>query len=285
MFTIGIGIGIRIGSQPPIPKVKFDLLENGLDFITEAVIAINATSNNKKLKYSIIHLCSGVELIFKEVLRNKDWRLLFQEPKEAKPEQLQSGDFESVKFNKLIARLECECKIKFSDDDKKLLDELRIKRNKIEHFKMDEKVSAIKSLCSKTLNFLIPFLDHNIDITKVSPASKRYIQMLPKELAKFNSFVSMRNDLIRSRFNKKASDGYILMKCPNCLQPALYNDAHLKCLFCNFTDNAVNLTREINRTFNGDNPALTKICDHCSSPTLVKCDDKIICLTCKKTNG
>lgn len=284
MFIIGIGIGIGIGNRPPIPKVRFDLLENGLDFITEAVIAINTTSNNKKLKYSIIHLCSGVELIFKEVIRNKDWRLLFQEPKEAKPEHLQSGDFESVKFNKLIARLECECKIKFSEDDKKLLDELRIKRNKIEHFKMDEKVSAIKSLCSKTLNFLILFIDHNIDITKVSPTSRRYIQTLPKELAKFNSFVSMRNELIRPRFNKKLSDGYILMRCPNCLQPALFNDAHLKCLFCNYTETPANLTREINRTFNGDNPTLTKTCNQCSASTLVKWDDKIVCLTCKRIN-
>lgn len=284
MFTIGIGIGIRIGNHPPIPKVRFDLLENGLDFITEAVVAINATSNNKKLKYSIIHLCSGVELIFKEVIRNKDWRLLFQEPKEAKLEHLQSGDFESVKFNKLIARLECECKIKFSEDDKKLLDELRIKRNKIEHFKMDEKVSAIKSLCSKTLNFLIFFIDQNIDIIKVSPTSRRYIQTLPKELAKFNSFVSMRNELIKTRFSKKVSEGYILMRCPNCLQQALFNDAHLKCLFCNYTDTPVNLTREINRTFNGDNPTLTKICNHCSTSTLVKCDDKIVCLTCKNIN-
>jgi hypothetical protein len=287
MFTIGIGfgIGIGIGRRHPIPKVRFDLLENGLDFITEAVIAINTTSNNKKLKYSIIHLCSGVELIFKEVIRNKDWRLLFQEPKEAKPEHLQSGDFESVKFNKLIGRLECDCKVKLSDDDKKLLDELRIKRNKIEHFKMDEKVSAIKSLCSKTLNFLIPFLDQNIDLTQASPTSRRYIQTLPRELAKFNSFVSMRNELIRPRFNKKVSDGYIPLRCPNCLQSTLFNDSHLKCLFCNYTDSVVNLTREINRTFNGDNPILTKTCDNCSSATLVEYDEKIICLTCKQTKN
>ena len=281
MFTIGISIGIRIGNNPPIPKVKFDLLENGLDFITEAVVAINTTANNKKLKYSIIHLCSGIELIFKEILRNKDWKLLFQEPNEAKLEQLQSGDFESVKFNKLIARLECECKVKFQDDDKKLLDELRIKRNKIEHFKMDEKVSAIKSICSKTLNLLIPFIDQNIDISKVSPAEKKYIHNLPKELAKFNSFVSIRNQLIQSRVDKKIADGITLLRCPNCLQKTLFNDTHLKCLFCNYTDTPVNLTAEINRTFNDNNSFATKTCIKCSSPTLVKSDDKIVCLTCK----
>ena len=85
MFPIGIFIGISVGNSQPIPKVKFDLLENGLDFITEAIIEINKSSNHKRLKYSIIHLCSGIELIFKEVLRNQDWRLLFQELKDANP--------------------------------------------------------------------------------------------------------------------------------------------------------------------------------------------------------
>lgn len=186
MFPIGIFIGISVGNSQPIPKVKFDLLENGLDFITEAIIEINKSSNHKRLKYSIIHLCSGIELIFKEVLRNQDWRLLFQELKDANPDNLESGDFESVKFNKLVPRLETECKIKFSDDDKKLIEELRIKRNKIEHFKINEKVSIIKNLCSKSLKFLIPFINQNVDISKISALSNRYIQNLTTELTKLN---------------------------------------------------------------------------------------------------
>ena len=65
MPGIGIGIGIGIGRVPPIPpEVKFDLLENGLDFITEAIETIKANKNHRRLKYSVIHLCSGVELTF-----------------------------------------------------------------------------------------------------------------------------------------------------------------------------------------------------------------------------
>jgi hypothetical protein len=282
MFTIGIGlgIGIGIGNRPPIPKVKFDLLENGLDFITEAVAVINTNSNNKRLKYAVIHLCSGIELILKEVVRKKDWRLLFPMPKEATQEQLQSGDFESVRFKKLIARLECECKVKFSEDDKKIIEELRLKRNKIEHFKVDEKVSAVKSLCSKTLNFLIQFIDQNIDISTVSPASKKYINNLPKELAKFNSFVSVRTQTIKPKYDKKVSDGIVVMKCPNCLQNTLFNDSHLKCLFCYYTNSPEILTLEINRTFNSDKQLTIKACKKCTSTTLVQFENKIICLKC-----
>jgi hypothetical protein len=184
MFLIGIGIGIRVGNIQQIPKVKFDLLENGLDFISEAVIEINKSSDHKRLKYSLIHLSSGIELIFKEVLRNKDWRLLFQELKDASADKLESGDFESIKFKKLIPRLESECKINFSENDKELIEEIRIKRNKIEHFKMNERVSSVRGLCSKTLKFIIPFINQNIDLSKTSTLSNRYIQSLTTELSK-----------------------------------------------------------------------------------------------------
>jgi hypothetical protein len=177
------GIGIGISRVPPIPpEVKFDLLENGLDFINEAVEIIKADKDHRKLKYSVIHLSSGVELVLKEVIRNKDWRLLFQELSEATVPRLQSGDFESVRYKRLLVRLESECKIKFSEEEKKSLDELRIKRNKIEHFKVSERVSDIKKISSKVLNIIIKFIDENIDIGKVSPLSKKYIHSLPREM-------------------------------------------------------------------------------------------------------
>jgi hypothetical protein len=183
MPGIGIGIGIGINRVPHLPpEVKFDLLENGLDFINEAVEIIKADKDHRRLKYSVIHLCSGVELVLKEVVRNKDWRLLFQELSEATIPRLKTGDFDSVRYKRLIVRLEIECKIKFSEEEKKNLDELRIKRNKIEHFKVSERVSDIKKMSSKVLKIIIKFIDENIDIEKVSPLSKKYIHSLPREL-------------------------------------------------------------------------------------------------------
>jgi hypothetical protein len=103
----GIGNVIGIGFHRPIPsKVKFELLENGLDYISEALQSINANSNHKRLKYSIIHLCAGMELIIKEVLIKKDWQLIFYEPSKASEELLQIGDFESATFYQAINRLE-----------------------------------------------------------------------------------------------------------------------------------------------------------------------------------
>jgi hypothetical protein len=278
----GIGIGIGIGfHHPPPPKVKFDLLENGLDFVNEALQAINATSNNRRLKYSIIHLCSGIELIFKEILIKKDWKLIFNEPAEAKEELLQTGNFDSVTFNQAISRLENKCKVSISQDDKKILSELRKKRNRIEHFKIDETVSAIKSMCSDVLNFLIPFIDQNIDITKVSHISKRYIDNLPTELSKFSAYVTKRNQRIKLFSEHKLAKGITVIKCPRCFQKELFIDEHLKCLFCNFTSSPESIVMEYNKAFESNN-TISKNCEVCNSPTIIHTDGKTVCISCWK---
>jgi hypothetical protein len=280
MPGIGIGIGIAFNHSSPPPKVKFDMLENGLDFLMEAVKTINSSSDHKRLKYAVIHLCSGVELIFKEVLKNKDWHLLFQEMKEAKPELLQSGDFESVSFNKMITRLESECKIVFNDEDKKILKELRLKRNKIEHFKIDESVSALKSLSAKVLNFLVQFIHNNINVTNISPISKKYIRSIPKELTKFNSYVAERNQKIKEIFDQKIKDNINVIKCPDCLQKALFLDSNLECLFCNYSNTPEIISSEFNRTFNSLSTSDITKCNKCSSTSIIESDEKIICLSC-----
>lgn len=282
MPGIGIGIGIGFGHVPPVPKVKFDMLENGLDFITEAIRIINSSNEHIRLKYAVLHLCSGVELVIKEVLKNKDWRYLFQEVKEAKPDLLQSGDFESVSFKKAISRLESECKVKIAEEDKKILIDLRLKRNKIEHFKVDEKVSALKSLSAKVLDFLIIFIESNINNTEVTALSKKYIRSLPKELAKFNSFVTERNQRIKSEYDQMVSEGLITIKCPNCLQKTLFIDSKLTCLFCNYTNSPEILSSEFNRTFNNADLTLIPKCTNCSVNSVIEFDDKNICLSCRQ---
>lgn len=278
MFGIGIRIGIGPGGAAP--KVKFDMLENGLDFITEAVTIINSSSDHRRLKYAVIHLCSGVELVLKEVLKNKDWRFIFQEIKDAKAELLQSGDFDSVSFKKAINRLESECKIRFSEDDKKTLFELKLKRNKIEHFKIDEKVGALKSLSAKVLNFLIQFIHANINMTSTSALSKRYIRTLPKELSKFNSYVIERTQKIKSIYDQKFSDNILSIRCPNCLQKTIFIDSQMTCLFCNYTNSPDILSSEFNTTFNAP-MTIQPMCQNCSTTSLIESEEKIICLSCR----
>jgi hypothetical protein len=63
---------------------QYTLLENGLDFVHSCLGHLNAAQEAKEvgaqkrhLKYALIHLCSGIELVLKERLRQEDWKLVF----------------------------------------------------------------------------------------------------------------------------------------------------------------------------------------------------------------
>ena len=83
------------------------------------------------------------------------------------------------------------------------MEDLRLKRNKIEHFKVNEKVSALKSLSAKVLNFLIQFIDSYVTGDQISNLSKGYIRNLSKELTKFNTYVDERKLGIRQGMIRK----------------------------------------------------------------------------------
>src|SRR2546426_9855541 len=58
-------------------QVHFTLLENGLDFVWSAVEHLSVATSKRELKYALLHLVSGIELILKERLRREDWKPLF----------------------------------------------------------------------------------------------------------------------------------------------------------------------------------------------------------------
>ena len=79
---------------------NFSLLENGLDFLRSSLEHLTAASavplaspsrtneyaaldQKRHLKYALIHLCSSIELILKERLRQEDWRQVFSDPDKA----------------------------------------------------------------------------------------------------------------------------------------------------------------------------------------------------------
>ena len=111
---------------------------------------INDRTDNSSTKYAVLNLSSGVELIFKERLKNEHWSLLFEDVNKANKIHLLSGDFKSV--NSLTARTRlieiCEIDLK-KIDSKNHLNTLRLKRNKIEHFAIKENIESLKGLFAK----------------------------------------------------------------------------------------------------------------------------------------
>ena len=67
-------------------KIVLNLLENGLDYIYEAVepIFVAHKLSQHSWKYSVLHLYSGIELLLKERLRQEHWSLIFENVEKCK---------------------------------------------------------------------------------------------------------------------------------------------------------------------------------------------------------
>jgi hypothetical protein len=64
-------------------ELHFELLENGLDFISSGLAYVARGETKSDLKYGVLHLASGIELVLKERLRQEDWTLVFKQPEKA----------------------------------------------------------------------------------------------------------------------------------------------------------------------------------------------------------
>ena len=58
--------------------MKLKLFENALDFIGIAVEYANFGEESRNLKYTVINLYNGIEILLKKRLFDEDWRLIYE---------------------------------------------------------------------------------------------------------------------------------------------------------------------------------------------------------------
>ncbi len=144
-------------------EVKFTVLENGLDFIYTALNHLKGEPKPRAIKYAVLHLSAGVELILKDRLRREHWSLVFDDVDKADLETYLSGDFISVNLKTSIQRLTKICDVDISSDEQRSLFNLRKSRNKLEHFASVDSSTALKASSSGVLSFTLDFISDEID--------------------------------------------------------------------------------------------------------------------------
>src|SRR5579872_3504645 len=138
-------------------EAEFSLLENGLDFIHSALDFLareplqGAKSHSKReLKYALLHMCAGIELVLKEFLRRKDWKLLFVRPDIARKELFERGEFKSVSLEESIERIrELDDDVVNHQQEEHLLN-LKRRRNRAEHFRFKDSPESLVTLFVQT---------------------------------------------------------------------------------------------------------------------------------------
>lgn len=206
------------------------LPDNALDYLLSAIEQLEQRTE-RSLKYSILHLFAGIELLLKERLAREHWSLIFQEIGHASKTRLHSGDFKSVDFNTSTARLTDIAGVNLSKSQLKHADSLRQLRNRIQHFHTPIGHIDATSRLAQGMNFAIHFITH--EMPDLNASHKTDLTRIHGALATFNEYVSCRSNEIANDLSRFVCT----VLCPRCDQNTLgLGNGNPLCPFCGFTD-------------------------------------------------
>lgn len=151
--------------------MQYSMLENGMDFILSGIEHLqraeqeNIEENfrDKELKYALLHLSSGIELVFKSRLNIEHWTYIFEDMNGASKKKYEDGSLKTVDSNTAIDRLERLCGYSFDENQKKRLKSLRDARNRFEHGFIDNNPKAIECIINQAVEVIVDFLGKNYD--------------------------------------------------------------------------------------------------------------------------
>jgi rubrerythrin len=212
------------------PSFEWGLLENAIDYLREAVSRLEGEVDRRDLKYTVLSLGAGLELLLKERLRLEDWRLLFPEPESAEEDLYRRGDFKSITVWKTMDRLGEIAGVEISETDRRHIGNLRDQRNPLEHFRVSQSRDAVSSAASAALGFALDFVARQLDEDSLSTELRGELEEIREALPALEEFVAHRLREVEARI----VEGATVLSCPRCFQDTAIAGDGITCLFCGF---------------------------------------------------
>lgn len=219
-------------------ELRFELLENGLDFLASGLDYIARGATKSDLKYGVLHLSSGIELVLKARLQQENWKLLFRDPDTADENRYKAGDFWSIGQKDCLTRLEEECGIEVSKEGIEKLGTIRVRRNRLEHFAIVDTKAAIESLAAQALGVLLTFISEAFEDSTLSTEENELLLRIRERLTEFDAFTKDRLAEIFAESNPQKEELTNVIECPCCLQQTLRPDVCVECMFCGYRASA-----------------------------------------------
>jgi hypothetical protein len=206
-------------------SVQYEPLENGLDYLASVVENLQGSPTPRELKYAVVHLAAGVEVLLKARLLNNDWRLVFTDVDRADEDALAAGTFKSVGIYEAIKRLR-RAGVRIGEDDERAVIRSYQRRNALQHFGLSDSAEAIKASSARTLDFLVSFIG-----TELLPDDREVVlpvlESIRRGLQEIEGFVEVRLAGLKPQLKALA----VLVTCPSCGQPA-FIPGICDCRFC-----------------------------------------------------
>lgn len=293
-------------------RMKYSMLENGMDFIISGISHlqkaeqedIEQSIQDRELKYALLHLSSGIELVFKSRLNIEHWTYIFDDMNKASKKSYRDGSLKTVDSSTAIDRLEKMCGYIFDAKQKEHLKRLRDARNRFEHGFIDNNQRAIENIINKALEVIVDFLGKNYDEFEIpsnislledneglTDREKDYYKELTVMIKGLKSHHDDAVKLALSRALNITLEEY-LIECPECGEKLLRHgdgDTKCECYFCGYSDDSMNVAkRYIENVLNiseyevghhgGEFPLY--ICPDCGSESMVKANGSYFCFEC-----
>ena len=239
-------------------KFQLSLLANGLDFILSAAerAVIGAP---RDLKYAMLYLVDGMELLIKAKLEQEHWTLLFDQVDKASREKLRSGDFKSVDFGQAYRRLRDIVGVEVDAPVWKHLNDLRTLRNRTRHYNIDFELDQARSLLAECLHFCHIFCNEQFPHLADECQEKQLLEQIWKHLVQSKEFVDARMQAIAPDLK-----GSFAWECPSCWQKAVIVDADdTSCKFCGMQPDATILAEHNSTGHFSDSIGNLEDCPEC----------------------
>ncbi|MFB9580040.1 hypothetical protein [Streptomyces goshikiensis] len=284
---------VELVSDPYFPPVA-----NGLDYLVSVVELLGhdeGTASARDLKYAVLHLAAGAEVLLKARLHMEHWSLVFTDPGAATRKALEDGTLSSCTPGQTRKRLENIVGIQFASREEQALKDLASSRNALQHWGLiGDRASAavVTSTTATVLNFLVSFVDtHLLPKLKESErsAAEREMEHVRDGLHYIEEYVQERMKDLAPRLGPVRRT---TVQCPLCGQWALVvpgfeggpgaggigDTYNVECLFCTASLNAVEAAHEYNATIVGrsmgaeeyDGPEGIYTCPLCPHHLLVR---------------
>ncbi|MEU9802736.1 hypothetical protein [Streptomyces sp. NPDC051000] len=273
---------VEATKEPHFPPVT-----NGLDYLVSVVELLEGKGEDasaRDLKYAVLHLAAGAEVLLKARLQREHWSLVFAHPGQATREALEDGSLISCGPEETRQRLTSIVGITFAKREKVALTELSHSRNALMHYGLvgtRANARTIASTTAEVLNFLVPFVEEHI-LYELDPPE---LDIAVQEMARIRGGLRHIAGYVEERLKDLAPllgpARSRTVQCPACTQWALVVSPHdevrtgvyrapdVKCLFCDLVMTADEAADEYASVILGARRDVIYECTKCADELLV----------------
>lgn len=149
-------------TKKPRTELKFNLLENGIDFIRSGIerYFLRDTAGARDHKYAVLHIFAGVLLLLKERLRKAHPSLIFKRVEDVAKE-FSKDDVKTVTFDEAVERLRNCANVDIPANQLAALRTAQRIRNQLEHYEVSLDLKQTQAVVGRLCEFAYFFMrDH-----------------------------------------------------------------------------------------------------------------------------